>query len=61
MLDRLAEALIEHETLDGDSLEEILAGVGAGAPVDAATFGPTGPGLSAPLGADQMRAEGTEQ
>ena len=61
VLDQLAEALIEHETLDGDTLESILAGVDAGAPTDAAAVRSSGPGLSLPIVAEPMRAEGTDQ
>ncbi|MGI9608408.1 MAG: ATP-dependent zinc metalloprotease FtsH [Acidimicrobiales bacterium] len=32
VLDRLAEALIDHETIEGDVLDDILAGVGGSAP-----------------------------
>ena len=60
VLDRLAESLIEHETLEGDALEEILAAVGPGTPGDATQFRPSGPHLGAPQSAEQIRAEGRD-
>lgn len=64
VLDRLAEALIEHETLEGDALEEILAGVGGSVDrtagdLEATTPPSTGPTITSPQPAEQMRAEGS--
>jgi ATP-dependent Zn protease len=59
VLDRLAEGLIVHESLDGDVLDEILAGAGGsvadspGSVAGAAILEPQAP-------AEQMRAEGID-
>ncbi len=61
VLDRMAEALIEHETLEGDDLEGILAGVGGSVSGTAGDLGAspsTGPAITSPKPAEQMRAEG---
>ncbi len=59
VLDQLAESLIEHETLDGDELEEILAGVGSTI-ADSPGSVQTSPNLTPPQPAPQMRAEGPD-
>ena len=60
VLDRLAEALIEDETLHGDRLNDILDGTAGGAPDNARNVASTGHGLSSPQPAEQMRAEGPD-
>ena len=60
VLDHLAEALIEHESLDGDALELILSEVG-GAIADSPGGVSTQPNLKQPERAEQMRAEGPEK
>jgi cell division protease FtsH len=60
VLDRLAEALIEHETLDGNELDTILAGAGGAAPDSIGSTSAPGPRLDAPQPAEQMRAEGMD-
>jgi len=59
VLDRMAEALIEHETLDGDRLAEILAGVAS--VVDEPGAASHGPTYTPPQPAEQMRAEGRDR
>ena len=65
VLDELAETLIEHESLEGDRLNEILSKVG-GATIDPqsnigseSTHAPP-PTLNPPQPAPQMRAEGND-
>ena len=59
LTDQLADGLIEHESLDGEVLDEILAGVGG-------SFGDSPAGASnhhtieSPQPAKQMRAEGLD-
>lgn len=58
VLDRMADALIEHETLEGNRLAEILDGV---APVvDEPGAASHGPSYVPPQPAEQMRAEGRD-
>ena len=61
VLDQLAESLIEHESLEGDALEEILAGVGGTITDSPGVATTTQPNLATPQRAKQMRTEGTEQ
>jgi len=59
VLDRLAEGLIEHESLDGAELESILTEVGGvveNSPVGASSH----PNIETPQPAEQMRAEGLD-
>lgn len=59
VLDRLAEGLIEHESLDGDALETILAE--AGGQVEHSAAGASShPTIESPQPAEQMRAEGMD-
>ena len=60
VLDRLAEALIEHETVDGQMLDEILEGIGGAAPDTPGEATQRPPSTPAPKPAEQMRAEGME-
>ncbi len=60
VLDRLAQGLIEHETLDGDALDEILSAVDAGAPADAASVRSSGPEIGSAQPAEELRAEGLD-
>ncbi len=60
VLDRLADALIEHETLDGNELGAILAGAGGGSPDTVGTATASGPVLDTPQPAEQMRTEGMD-
>ena len=65
VLDQLAESLIEHESLEGEALEEILAAVG-GAVADSPGSVTTRPNLTTPQHlttpqrAEQMRTEGMD-
>jgi cell division protease FtsH len=56
VLDRLADGLIEHESLDGDVLDEILAGVG-GSFGDLPTTASNHRAIDFPEPANQMNAE----
>jgi len=68
VLNELAETLIQHETLEGDALDNILAGVGVSLSdsLDGDYYGrvdtqsPQSGGLQAPQPAPHMRAEGTD-
>ena len=60
VLDQLAESLIEHESLEGEALEEILSTVGgltADSPGGVTTQQPN---LTTPQPAEQMRTEGMD-
>ncbi len=58
-LDRLAETLIEHESLEGDALDAILAD--AGGSVENSPAGATNhPVIDAAQPAEHMRAEGND-
>jgi cell division protease FtsH len=57
VLDRLAEGLIEHETLEGDRLDEILAGVGPATPRDVTQVRAPGHPLTDPVVGEPARAE----
>ena len=59
VLDRLADSLMEHETLEGDELDAILAGVG-GAVADSPGTMTSRPTITDPQPAPQMRAEGPD-
>ena len=59
VLDRIAEALIVHESLDGDALDEILAGAG-GSVADSPGSVSSGANLEPQAPAEQMRAEGMD-
>lgn len=59
VLDRLADSLMEHETLEGDALDAILAGVG-GAVADSPGTMTSRPTITDPQPAPQMRAEGPD-
>ncbi len=59
VLDRLAEGLIEHESLEGEALEAILAEAGVAvenSPARASAH----PTIESPQPAEQMRAEGLD-
>lgn len=60
VLDRLAENLIEHESLQGEALNEILSAVG-GAVADSPGGVTNHPNLTPPQRAEQMRTEGMDQ
>jgi len=64
VLDRLAESLIEHESLEGEALQEILAAVGSSVADSPQNVGGqsslTTPNLTPPQPAPQMRVEGTD-
>lgn len=59
VLDRLAEGLIEHESLEGDALEAILAEAG-GAVENSPAGASSHPTIESPQPAEQMRAEGLD-
>ncbi|MDW3176448.1 MAG: ATP-dependent zinc metalloprotease FtsH [Acidimicrobiia bacterium] len=59
VLDRLAEGLIEHESLEGDALEAILAEAG-GAVENSPASASSHPTIESPQPAEQMRAEGLD-
>ncbi len=59
VLDRLAEELIEHESLDGDALEAILSEAG-GAVENSPAGASAHPTINPPQPAEQMRAEGMD-
>ena len=60
VLDQLAESLIEHESLEGEALEEILSTVGGAVADSPGNVTTQQPNLKAPQSAQQMRTEGMD-
>lgn len=60
VLDQLAESLIEHESLEGEALEEILSSVGGAVADSPGNVTTQQPNLATPQRAEQMRTEGMD-